>query len=49
MRSLIQAYVQCGGNPDDLKALFKPEPLALPEGEAAFFKQYEDEMGDMNV
>ncbi len=45
MQSLIDAYIKCGGDPSDLLKLFKAEPFPpLPEGEAEFFKQYEDDL-----
>lgn len=44
MRSLIDAYIKCGGDPNDLVTIFKPEPPSLPEGEAEFFKRYEDDL-----
>ncbi len=45
MKSLVNAYLQVGGDPDALiQQLNSPQPEPLRAGEVDFFKKLEEEM-----
>jgi hypothetical protein len=46
MESLLNAYVQCGGDPETLvQELTQEKPAPMKDDEADFFKKLEDQMG----
>ncbi len=45
--SLLNAYVQCGGDPETLiQELTAEKPAPMGADEADFFKRLEDQMGE---